>query len=100
MTYFDKISHHDEQVLEMLIREAPHTRFIEIKPGFDFLKGVLVDLGFENYESKLGSVIYKEFTKNGVGIPNTPYKMRAEWGTAAIIEPRVTDEKIVELPQY
>lgn len=99
MTYYDKIKHFEVPILEMLISEAPHTSFNNVPPEFKFLTGGLVDLGFENIPDKaLSKEIYISFTKNGVAIPGTQLKMRAEFGMKANIEPTKPNESLPTLP--
>jgi len=97
--YYDKIKHFPQPILEMLISEAPHTSFNNVPEQFKFLTGGLVDLGFENIPDKnLAHDIYLSFTKNGVIIPGTQYKMRAEFGMKANIELVSPKESLPVLP--
>lgn len=100
MTYYDKIKHFEEPILEMLLTEAPHTTFGTVPPELNFLKGGIVDLGFENIPNKeLARTIYRAFTQNGVAIPGTKYKMRAEFGMIANIEQIKPNEELPILPE-
>jgi len=100
MTYYDKIKHFEQPILEMLIAEAPHTSFTSVPEQYKFLTGGLVDLGFENIPDKnLAREIYVAFTKNGIAIPNSNYKIRAIWGMNAKIEPILQNEQIPTLPE-
>lgn len=99
MTYYDKIKHFEEPILEMLLTEAPHTSFGVVPPELSFLKGGSVDLGFENIPDKeLAKTIYRAFTQTGVRIPDTDYKMRAEFGMVANIEKIGPNEQLPTLP--
>jgi hypothetical protein len=99
MTYHDKIKHLDEPIVEMLVKEAPHTSFGTVPPELNFLKGGIVDLGFENIPDKqLAKTIYRAFTQTGVRIPGTNYKMRAEFGMIAKIEQAKPNEELPTLP--
>lgn len=99
MTYYDKIKHFDKPILEMLLAEAPHTSFGAVPPELIFLKGGSVDLGFENIQPReTQNAIRLAFTQNGVRIPGTNYKMRAEFGMIASIEETKPNENIPTLP--
>ncbi len=102
MTFYDKIKHFEEPILEMLLTEAPHTAFRPTPPEFKFLNGGFVDLGFENFENKTSvKIIYRAFSDFGVIIPGTNYKMRVGRAAMAEIVPLEPGdkEKLPTLPE-
>lgn len=76
---------------EYLIREAPHVRFLRssVPDSLAFLRGELVDLGFENLGLDVDrfSSVASAFIGDGVGIPGTGLKMRKDSRGVAVVVP-------------
>jgi hypothetical protein len=95
-TWLESISHLDESTRDFIIKESPHTKFTgEIPPELGFLRGGLVDLGFENLGT-VGSQLYLGFVGRGVVVPGTKWRLRYVYPTA-VIEP-VDGTEEVTLP--
>lgn len=87
---------------EMLIREAQKTGFRKpLPPGFEFLGGGFVCLGFEC----LGLPAENEwnlavtFVSGGVALPGTPYRLRNVRPFRSFVEPTDWTERAT-LPDY
>jgi hypothetical protein len=77
----------DEWTRERMVTEMPHTYFIGFLPlALAFLQGRFVDLGFENLglPSQEHRQIMLAFAGTGVGIPDTPFRMRFVYPHAEI----------------
>lgn len=76
---------------EYLIREAPHVRFVKssVPDSLAFLRGELVDLGFENLglDADDFSAVAGAFIGDGVGIPGTGLKMCKDSRGVAVVVP-------------
>ena len=73
---------------ESVLSEAPHTHFVGgFPPGFEFLKGAFVDLGFENLGRELYVALSKAILGHGVKVPNTTYRIRTAQGGQTLVEP-------------
>jgi len=85
---------------EMLLREAPHTRFTgAIPPEFSFLKGQFIDLGFENMGQSPGAnALLRAFGGSGLRIPHTPYKIRYTNSYSSVVELTDPSENLLSLP--
>lgn len=75
---------------EMLVREAQRTHFVGSLPaGFEFLRGAIVDVGFE----RLGMAdqelreLRLAFVGAGVVVPGTPYRLRCVRPARSVVEP-------------
>jgi len=104
--YSKTIAHLPESIREEVIKEAPHTRFIGfLPPELEFLGGTerhIVDLGFEDLglpESER-KAIFIAFTKNGVAIPGTNYKIRVANAGLSVVELIEPGEELVVLPDH
>ena len=98
-SYFETLKS-NPLIIEELILESPHTRFLDVPEEFEFLRNSIVDLGFENLS--LDESEYKRlmlsFVKDGLKIPNTKYKIRATSGLKSVIE--INDNQdLLELPE-
>lgn len=87
--YLESISHFDEAVQDMLIREAPHTLIdnASLPPEFGFLRGI-ADLGFENLglSKDEWTTLGRAFVGEGIRCPGTPYRLRYDRQMHAVIE--------------
>jgi hypothetical protein len=80
-TYLESIQHFPKDVQEWLITERPHsaTGLMNVPdPRFQFMVGRGVDFGFENLglSGEELAKLEKAFVAMGVGIPESPYKLR------------------------
>jgi len=86
--YHNKIKHLDQNIQEALLKEAPHCRFVgEIPKELSFLRGDIVDLGFENLglmTEKFNELLLA-FAGVGVIVPGTHWKLRSN-GPRAVVE--------------
>ena len=92
--YLESINYLDEDIQEMLIKEAPHTQFGIVPDELKILKAGLVDLNFESYDlpREQRNKIGRAFCKDGVAIPGTRWRLRSEYGGTAVIEPTTGNE--------
>ncbi|MCU0705574.1 MAG: hypothetical protein MUF18_16490 [Fimbriiglobus sp.] len=80
----------DGEVRTMLIREAQRTRFPgDLPPGFGFLQGPFVDLGFDRLglePADLDAVLLA-FVGTGVRVPGTDHRLRFIRPVMSVVEP-------------
>lgn len=99
-TYLQSIAKYEQTIQEALIQEAPHTVFKNVPPEFEYLLNGITDLGFENLG--LNEVQFRDimfgYSGEGVAIPGTQLKMRANGTFNGIIEPISPGEKLPTLP--
>jgi hypothetical protein len=73
---------------ELLIREAQKTGFGRLlPPGFEFLGGGFVCLGFENLGLPAEDEWKLAFVASGVAVPGTPYRLRNVRPLRSVVEP-------------
>lgn len=85
----NRITHLTEEIQQIIIREAPHTKIQNVPSELSFLIGSFIDLGFENLELSNNELIkiQRAFIGDGVMIPGTPYKLRNKLSGITVIEP-------------
>lgn len=101
--YFEKIKSLPNDIMEDVIREAPHTRIVgPLPPALSFLGGgtEFVDLGFENLRLSPAEKdkIRFAFVNSGVAIPGSDLKLRYARTGVTVIEPIAPGEAIITLP--
>ena len=74
----------------MMVREAQRTRFPgELPPGYEFLGGGFVDLGFDRLglpAAELDAVLLA-FVGIGVAVPGTTWRLRFVRPVLSVVEP-------------
>ena len=81
-----------------LVAEAQRTRFFgDLPPGFEFLSGGFVDLGFEHLGLAAGELeaVRLAFVGIGVRVPGTDYRLRNVRPFRTLVEPASGDEPAV-----
>jgi hypothetical protein len=102
MNYYNSLQHHSKPVKEALISEAPHTSFKNVPDEFAFFRGKSVDLGFESLglDEQAFRNIMLGFIKNGIRIPGTNYRIRADNTLKSTFELVGPDTEIPVLPEH
>jgi hypothetical protein len=81
---------------EALVNEAQRTHFIgSLPPGFEFLRGAFIDLGFENLglpPEELARVRLA-FVGGGLAVLGTSYRLRNQRPAHSLVEPANGTEK-------
>ena len=102
--YLESIRHFDPEIVEWLIREAPHITPVrgEAPPELHFLQrpGTVIDLGIENLPiSKEDKKLLRlGFVTNGIGIPGTGMRFRYLTTGFTAVEPAAGNEPM--LPSF
>jgi hypothetical protein len=88
-TWLEAIEKLEPYSAESVIREAPRTRFVgDLPPGFEFLKGAFINLGYENLGLPPAEVdaLNKAILGTGLAVAGTQFRFRTERGFHTIIE--------------
>jgi len=87
-TWLETLDSFDGELKDMLINEMQRTHFFgNVPQEFLFLKGVIVDLGFDNYgDPTLTRKVLMAFGANGVTVPGTVYRLRLATSLQALVE--------------
>lgn len=75
---------------EALINEAQRTHFVgPLPPGFEFLSGAILDLGFEYLGLPPEEVarIRLAFVSHGLAVPGTSHRLRNQRPAHSLVEP-------------
>jgi hypothetical protein len=89
-TWLEAIEKLEPYSAESVIREAPHTHFVgDLPPGFEFLRGAYIDLGYENLGTPPAEVdaLNKALLGTGLAVAGTQFRIRTEKGGHTIVEP-------------
>ena len=87
----------DEWTRTTLIIEAQRTRFPDdLPPGFEFLRGPFVDLGFDHLGLAAAELeaVRLAFVGVGVRVPGTDYRLRNVRPGRSLVEPASGDESV------
>ena len=98
--YLESISHLEEDVRAILLKEAPRTSFVsDIPPEFDILQAGIVDLNFESYHlpKEQRDIFGRAFCALGVAVPNTRYRLRNERGITSVVELATGNEPVLPI---